>query len=627
MKRLLLIPAFVTLFVACQGEKTPQVSYEDMRVTLRQADVDDHGSNWSEGDIVYLSDDVSTRPGYQYTAVNGDISGGGKDLSAKYKSAEKDAHIIYALRGKQGRIRMKKTEEITISYDGSLKESAISAGSAVVGQAILLKPILPLAKFTYSIDGVSTVRLMADKELFPEKITYDFGGSGLTVIKAKTMVEIPVTGPSTYYLTLVPGDVAVKISVSFLSEGGQTMAESSWSGSVNAIAGSVFDFGSIDGDAQGVIDPDAPELESAADAVKAMGVGINNGGFEVYWKDMASSSNRNDPDSFERQSGHGLTTQATMDAYAAAGFKSVRIPVTWWPHMDDVYTSDIDAVWLDRIEEVVGYCLNAGLYCIINVHHDAHAHEAQGGQWIYADTKNYAQISKGFQNVWKQIATRFKNYDHHLLFEGYNEITDAAGTWTFPKNAEDIDIANQLNQDFVNTVRATGGNNVSRNLVVSSYTCSVSDKPLKAFVMPSDLKPGHLIWQVHSYAPGSFCSFNNATTDTFGSEADYADIQSVLSTIKRLILDKGWPCVIGEYGSPAERQAATQQPDGTWRIKRSEEERAKHAYYYTLEALKKGVAPMYWYTPMEGPGRSNGIWNYPKLKDAIIQAWNDYKNM
>ena len=78
---------------------------------------------------------------------------------------------------------------------------------------------------------------------------------------------------------------------------------------------------------------------------------------------------------------------------------------------------------------------------------------------------------------------------------------------------------------------------------------------------------------------------------------------------------------------PAERQAATQQPDGTWRIKRSEEERAKHAYYYTLEALKKGVAPMYWYTPMEGPGRSNGIWNYPKLKDAIIQAWNDYKNM
>lgn len=627
MKRFILISTIAVLFASCQQEQRYAVDFADRQVTLQLADISGLGTTWTEGDIVYFSDDVTTRPGYQYKASAGKISADGKTLNATYESAGRGAEVVYALRGKQGRIHLKTTEEITLSYDGTLGGSGIQAGTAPVGQTVLMNQILPLASFTYSLRGIASIRITADEKIFPEKVKYNFGGKGLTVVSAQKVVEVPAVASGTCYLSLIPVNTAAKLTFTFLSDGGFTLAESTWSGSLNAIPGKIFNLGAVDGNAENVVDPDAPELESAADAVKSMGVGLNNGGFEVLWKGSAAQADRNNPAFYERQNGSGLTTQTTMDAYAAAGFKCVRIPVTWWPHMDNVYDATIDKVWLDRIEEVVGYCQKAGLYCIINVHHDAHAHEDQGGQWIYADTESYENITKGFQNVWKQIALRFKNYDAKVLFEGYNEITDINGTWTFPKNAADIEAANKLNQDFVNVVRKTGGNNVTRNLVVSSYTCSVSDTPLKAFVMPADQRPGHLIWQVHSYAPGSFCSFNGSTSDVFGSDQDYADIKSALSTIKRLILDKGWPCIIGEYGSPAERQAQTQQPDGSWRVKKPEEERAKHAYYYTLEALKLGVVPIYWYNPMDGPGRTSGTWKYPILKDSIIKAWEDYNKL
>jgi len=627
MKRYLSLLMFAALFISCQGDKSPNISFDDLSVKIKIKSANGDYASWSEGDIVYLSDDASTRPGFQFKAEAGTISTDGRLLTATYKGADKDAKLIYAIYGKMGRIRMKKTENINLVYDGSLCGAGIPAGCAPVGQTLTLEPVLPVAKFSFALKGISSIRIIADKEIFPEVVKYDFGVSELTVSKTKSWAEIPVNGPGTYYLPVISSGAAVQANISFLSAGGQIMAESLWNGTLTVKDGDVFDLGCLDKDAEGVIDPDAPELESAEAAVKSMGVGINNGGFEVLWKDLAWQADRGDPDSFERQSGYGLTRQATMDAYAAAGFKSVRIPVTWWPHMDN-RQSLIDQVWLARIAEVVNYCQQAGLYCIINLHHDAHASDAQGGDWLFADKKNYESIASDYKNIWKQIATYFKDYDHRLLFEGYNEITDVSSTWTYPKDAENIEIANKLNQDFVNTVRRTGGNNVTRNLVVSSYSCSVADKPLQAFVMPTDVRPNHLIWQVHNYSPTAFCTFSNAkiAVDTYDEEQGLIEIRSALSIIKRNILDKGWPCILGEYGSPSEHMATSVQADGSWRIKKPETERAKHAYQYTLEALKMGIVPMYWYSPMEGPGRSKGKWTYPTLKDAIIQAWNEYNN-
>ena len=629
MRRLIPIAALAALFVACQGEKGPAATYDDVAVQIKMAAIGGRTATWAADDVVYFSDDASTKPGYQFKASSGDISADGKTLNATYKSADPEAKTIYAIHAPQGRIRMKKTETITVVYDGTLGGSAMPVGKAARGAVLTLSPIVGVGEFTLERGSVNTVRISSNKSIFPKTLTYDFSGAGVSILKTTDLIEVSISGNGPFYVPLVPGNEAVSFNVDLLDGNGQPLASGTYSGALTSSAGTITEIGVLDKDAVDIFDPSVEEFEKASEAVKNMGVGLNlSGSFEVLWKEYAAQADRNNPSFYERQNGCGPTAQATMDSFATAGFKCVRIPITWWMHMDDVFTANtIDKVWLDRIEEVVNYCQKANLYCIINMHHDAHAHEAQGGQWIYADVKNYDKISKAYKEIWQQIATRFKDYDQRLLFESYNEITDAVGTgtWTFPKNAEDITAANKLNQDFVNTVRKTGGKNSTRNLVVSSYSCSVSDRPLTAFEMPSDLRAGHLIWQVHNYAPTSFCSFSG-TKETFGTEQDYADIQTALSTIKRLIVDKGYPCIIGEYGAPGEHQAKEQQPDGSWRIKISQEERAEHAYYYTKEALKIGVCPIFWYIPQEGNHRSTGAWTYPKVKDALIQAWTDYNS-
>ena len=627
MKHLRLFAAIaaLVLFSACEEEKAPLTNEVDLKVTVKMADIAGRTPSWKAGDIVFFGDNATSRPGFQFTASDSDINGG--NLSAVYKKASPDADTLFAIHAPQGRIRKRVTEAINMVYDGTLAGSAVPMGTGLVSsKEITLSPLLPVAEFSIKTADVTLVRLTADKDIFPTSFKYSFASSSIEEMKAGPLVEIPVSGVGPFYVPLVPGTVTTGFTADFLNEGGFSLATATIDAvEINATAGSVFKLGVIDKDAISGGEG-GNEFEKAAVAAKNMGVGVNLGGsFEVLWKEYAAQANRNDPSFYERQNGANPTTQATMDCFADAGFKCVRIPITWHFHMDDVSTSTIDKVWMDRIQEVVDYAINAGLYVIINMHHDAHSHEAQGGQWIFADIAHYDQIAKGFKNVWGQIAERFKDYDEKLLFEGYNEITDLSGTWTFPKNAEDIEAANRLNQDFVNVVRRSGSNNLTRNLIVSSYSCSVSSKPIQAFVMPADLREGHLFLQVHNYAPTSFCSFSNATKDTFGDPQDYTDIQNALTTIKTLIVDKGYPCVLGEYGAPGERQASVQQPDGSWRIKRSAGERAKHAYYYTFEALKIGIVPIYWYTPQEGNHRGAGKWTYPEIKDALIKAWTDYQ--
>lgn len=627
MKRVLIFSFFVALLLSCQGGKTTPSTSKDLTVTVKMSTIGGVTPLWQAGDIVYFSDDAATRPGFQFKAAEDDISQDRKNLQATYKSADPDAKVVFAIHAPLGRIRMKKTEQIDVVFDGTIGGAAMPAGKAGIGETLTLSPIVGVGEFTLQRNYIAKVRIASNKSVFPKTLIYDFGGAGLNVVKTTDLIEVTTDGPGPFYVPLVSGTETVNFDVDFLDEEGQTVASGSISGALDAAAGKLTSLGMLDKDATDIIDPTIEEFEKAEQVVKNMGVGVNlSGSFEVLWKESASQADRNNPSFYEKQNGYGVSTQATMDSFASAGFKSVRIPITWWMHMDNVYDAAIDKVWLDRIEEVVNYCREANLYCIINMHHDAHAHESQGGQWIFADTKNYEQITKGFQNVWRQIAQRFKDYDEFLLFEGYNEITDASGTWNYPKNANDIVAANKLNQDFVNTVRKTGGKNSTRNLVVSTYSCAATVQSLTAFEMPTDLRPGHLIVQVHNYAPSSFCSFANATHDTFGTDQDYTDIQNALSTIKRYTVDKGWPCIIGEYGAPMQRQASTQQPDGSWRIKRDQEEVAKHAYYYTLEALKAGVVPLFWYIPQEGNHRTTGQWTYPKVKDALIQAWTEYKN-
>ena len=370
------------------------------------------------------------------------------------------------------------------------------------------------------------------------------------------------------------------------------------------------------------------DSEWAAQAVKNMGMGINVGGLESVTPTTEALPDRADkdgmhildrarPETYETNSAHDRITQTTMNALHAAGFSSIRIPVTWYNHMGAPLSEPgvIDEVWLNHVQSVVDLARNADMYVVINLHHDAGTYDSC---WLKADWAHYASISAQLKNIWTQIARHFKDYDYHLLFEGYNEICNEHNHWNAPGSPEGFRAANALNQDFVDVVRATGGNNAIRNLIVSTYTASEHEGALEGFVLPQDLIPGHLLVQIHSYRPNEFITARSVGDRSRLEfyESEKAEIDEMFLRVKSYVLDKGWPCVMGEYGAFSKKDA---------KGNRNELGRAEHAYYYTTRALQYGICPMYWYNPMTYRDRDSGDWTYPVTAQGLIDAWNDYK--
>ena len=278
------------------------------------------------------------------------------------------------------------------------------------------------------------------------------------------------------------------------------------------------------------------EFETATRAISNMGLGTSLcNSFEIGIDFEKKGASRDNPKSFECLNARTETTQKTMDALSNAGFGCVRLPVTWYHHMDNI-NSDIDEVWLDRIEEVVNYALNDNMYVIINVHHDTGAYATS---WLRADYNTYRSIRTGFVNIWSQIARRFAEYDQRVLFEGYNEILDIKDSWKEPKIANAYTAANLLNQDFVDAVRSSGGNNLVRNLIVSTYAAATTRRTLESFAMPYDILPDHLMVQVHSYLPSGFCTAEQDKMVYEFKESDIAEIDAMFELLGECLQTKG----------------------------------------------------------------------------------------
>ena len=182
----------------------------------------------------------------------------------------------------------------------------------------------------------------------------------------------------------------------------------------------------------------AADFETATDAVKNMGVGWNLGNALE-----ANSQTVTDVTAANYWGQQDLTSESCWGQYVTkpelikmmkdAGFGAIRVPVTWYNHMDQ--DGNVDAAWMARVHEVVDYVINQGLYCIINVHHDTGADSNGFKSWIKADESNYTTNKSRFENLWKQIAEEFKDYDQKLLFEGYNEMLDKISSWCFASYA------------------------------------------------------------------------------------------------------------------------------------------------------------------------------------------------
>lgn len=235
--------------------------------------------------------------------------------------------------------------------------------------------------------------------------------------------------------------------------------------------------------------------------------------------------------------GNPVTTPELVALVKSTGVNAIRVPVTWYNHMDPE-TLQIDEAWMKRVEEVVNYVLDADLYCILNVHHD----KGEKG-WLNADLNGYEEDERIFIAIWQQIAARFEKYDGKLLFEGYNEILNNQKNWVSPNQAC-LDAANKLNQAFVDTVRASGCNNSRRVLVINTYAAQPNSLITKGLVVPQDALPDRIIVEAHVYQPYEFTSEFYPQVKTWSK----ATLDTALNNLYKDFVQQGYPVIIGEFG-------------------------------------------------------------------------------
>lgn len=240
--------------------------------------------------------------------------------------------------------------------------------------------------------------------------------------------------------------------------------------------------------------------------------------------------------------GNPKATKELFTSLKKNGVNAVRIPVTWRDHMDS--DGNIDREWMDRVQQVVDYAYSQGMYVIINVHHDGGG-DPKFGAWIIEESqKDYNTFLKKYKNVWKQIAERFKNYSDYLIFESMNEV----GFDTLYNNnkADAYNLINKINQDFVDIIRATGGNNAKRHLLIAGYYTDIERTCDSLYKMPDD-KAGRCILSVHYYTPWDFCTCDRK--HTWGTNSEVRQMETLIGKMKKNFVDKGIPVIIGEYAA------------------------------------------------------------------------------
>jgi endoglucanase len=328
---------------------------------------------------------------------------------------------------------------------------------------------------------------------------------------------------------------------------------------------------------------------SASEIISDMGAGWNLGN--------QLEANSNGVPS-ETAWGNPAVTQDLIDKVKAAGFKTIRIPVSYLNDIGPGPDYTIDSSWLNRVQQVVDYAYQQGMYVLINMHGDGY--KTIGGSWLICDASDQTTIKAKYQKVWQQIASRFQSYDDHLIMESMNEEFDGQyGNPTEPCYSN----INAYNQIFVDTVRQAGGNNSSRWLLVPGWNTNIdytvgdygfvvpSDQ-YRSSSIPSDEK--RIMISVHYYDPWDFAGDESGTitqwgpsatdsskTSTWGQE-DYLDGQ--FKKVHDKFVAQGYPVVVGEYGAIDKSSSDSMNSKC----------RQDYAHTITATAKKYGEATVYW---------------------------------
>ncbi|MBR5405796.1 MAG: glycoside hydrolase family 5 protein [Oscillospiraceae bacterium] len=305
-----------------------------------------------------------------------------------------------------------------------------------------------------------------------------------------------------------------------------------------------------------------------------------------------------------------VTKPENIAAIKAAGFRTVRIPVSWHNHVDA--DNRISAQWMARVKEVADWCRACDLYVIINTHHDV------GSEGYYPDTANLGRSRQFLGAVWQQIAETFRDYDEHLILESLNEprLVDSKFEWWLDKNSAECQDAvrciNELNQLFVDTVRGAGGNNETRYLLCPGYAASAEGALNPGFQLPDD-PANRVIVSVHAYTPYDF-ALNAAGTKDFSlnSGADVNQITSFMDELYATFVMNGIPVLIGEFGA---------------RNKENLEARVQFSAFYVAAARARGISCCWWdNNAFLGTGenfgllaRGDSIFMYPEIVQALVK--------
>lgn len=256
------------------------------------------------------------------------------------------------------------------------------------------------------------------------------------------------------------------------------------------------------------------------------------------------------------------TTKSLIKAVHDMGFNTIRIPVTWGSYINEDYS--VYEAWMSRVQDIVDYCISENMYVMINVHHDGannttlnadgsnrdEVKSTHGWLDINGTDEEFAAVREKFNGLWKTIAERFKNYDEHLIFASMNEIYDSANEqygnlgWSDDATAvnQELERINALNQDFVDTVRATGSNNAKRWLDVPTKNTQIKTliEDRFNFVVPTD-EAGRIMVEAHDYDGFSANSMRPGLSNSWANQ---------FKKLKEQYVDNGIPVVIGEYGFP-----------------------------------------------------------------------------
>lgn|GEM_PF-289108 len=315
--------------------------------------------------------------------------------------------------------------------------------------------------------------------------------------------------------------------------------------------------------------------------------------------------------------GGPITTQQLIDSVKAAGFNTVRIPCSWFCHSDTV-NSLIDKAWMERVKQVVDYCVKDSLYVVLNMHWD------KGWLENRVNKANEETVNNRLQKYWTDIADNFKDYNEYLLFAAANEpgVEDTAA----------MNVLVSYYQTFINAVRSTGGNNSYRTLIIQGPDADIDKTNKWMNTLPADNTKSRLMVEVHYYSPFQFCLMGKDASwgkmfyywgEKYHSKTDSARnakygeesrMDEKLELMKAKFVDKGIPVIIGEFGAFRRKL----RPPSDQKLHDASIEYFQE--YFVKSAAGRGLIPFVWDVNMGLFNRKNGKIVDKSSVEAIMQG-------